>query len=94
MSTVGGLPGLSIPGNLRPAHGLPSVADCRPSPLWRLTSHGFRIDVAKRRYRPLGRALRGLIREPRCWQQGIVTMEIRALYGFDTVIWATRPHFG
>jgi SAM-dependent methyltransferase len=55
-----------------------------------VTEHGFRIDVAKKRYRPLVRALRGLIKEPRCRLQGTVEGEIWSLYGFETIIWATQ----
>jgi SAM-dependent methyltransferase len=56
-----------------------------------VVEHGFRIDVAKKRYRPLVRALKGLIKEPRCRLQGTVEGEIWSLYGFETIIWATRP---
>ena len=55
-----------------------------------LADHGFRIDVVKRRYRPLVRALKGLIKEPRHRLQRTVDIDIWALYGFETIIWATR----
>jgi SAM-dependent methyltransferase len=55
-----------------------------------VVEHGFRIDVAKKRYRPLVRALKGLIKEPRCRLRGIVEGEIWSLYGFETIIWGTR----
>lgn len=55
-----------------------------------VTSRGYRIDVAKKRYRPLVRAIRGLVKEPRCRLQGTVEGEIWSLYGFETIIWATR----
>lgn len=51
---------------------------------------GFRIDIAKKRYRPLARALTGLVKEPRCRLQGTVEGEIWSLYGFETIIWGTR----
>jgi SAM-dependent methyltransferase len=55
-----------------------------------LMDHGLRIDVAKKRYRPLVRAIKGLIKEPRCRLQGTVEGEIWSLYGFETIIWATK----
>jgi len=55
-----------------------------------VVKHGFHIDVAIKRYRPLVRALKGLVKEPRCRLQGTVEGEIWSLYGFETIIWATR----
>jgi SAM-dependent methyltransferase len=65
---------------------LPSFSEIRAT----LTARGCTIDVERKRYRPLVRALRGLLKEPRCRWRGTVEGDIWSLYGFETIIWATR----
>lgn len=55
-----------------------------------LVDHGFRVDVARRRYRPLVRALKGLMKEARHRLRRTVDGDTWALYGFEAIIWATR----
>lgn len=56
-----------------------------------IAAHGFSIDVAHKRYRPLVRAIKGLMAEPRGMLCGTRIPETWALYGFETIIWASRP---
>jgi SAM-dependent methyltransferase len=51
---------------------------------------GFRIDVAIRRYRPLSHAIPGLLKEPLYAIQKRVSYQTWALYGFESINWATR----
>jgi SAM-dependent methyltransferase len=52
---------------------------------------GLRIDVAIKRYRPLRYAIRGLLKEPRNFLNRTADADTWALYGFESIIWATRP---
>ena len=51
---------------------------------------GFRIDVAVKRNRPLCLAIPGLLKEPFYALQKRVSYQTWALYGFESIIWATR----
>lgn len=52
---------------------------------------GYGIDAAIRRYRPLHRLLIGFLQEPISRQQKRVMYGTWALYGFEAIIWVTRP---
>lgn len=56
-----------------------------------ITAAGFRLDVAIPRYRPPRFVLRGLLEERASRRQNRVLRGTWALYGFETIIWATRP---
>jgi SAM-dependent methyltransferase len=56
-----------------------------------IEAEGCAIDVAIRRYRPLYHRLRGLLAEPLSKRRNQVMYGTWALYGFETIIWATRP---
>lgn len=56
-----------------------------------LADEGVQVTFAARRYRPLLKALQGLVLEPLSALQGRVMPGTWALYGFETVIWARRP---
>lgn len=56
----------------------------------RVRDAGFRLDVTVRRNRPLRNALRGLLMEPlNAWRR-LASLDTWALYGFESIIWATR----
>ena len=58
--------------------------------LQRIAQGGFRIDVAIRRYRPLFHLVKGAFSEPLNSVRKQVSYGTWALYGFETIIWATR----
>jgi SAM-dependent methyltransferase len=55
-----------------------------------ITRNGFSLDVVKRRYRPLVRLITGLLAEPRSYWRNEIQAGTWALYGFETIIWASR----
>jgi SAM-dependent methyltransferase len=65
---------------------MPSFAGLRD----RIFGAGFRIDVAVRRYRPLRYVLAGLRNEIPSRLRKEVLFGTWALYGFESIIWATR----
>ena len=56
----------------------------------RIAAAGFRLDVKVRRNRPLRHVIRGLLNEPAFYFKRKVTLDTWALYGFESIIWATR----
>jgi SAM-dependent methyltransferase len=57
-----------------------------------LQDEGCVIDVAKRRYRPLYHCVRGVVAEPFSMARKKVMYGTWALYGFESIVWATaRP---
>ena len=56
-----------------------------------ISAGGYRIDVAIRRHRPLAGAIRGLLNEPRSRREKRILPGTWALYGFESIIWASRP---
>ena len=66
-------------------------------PVWQdvidtLITFGFRFDFKSKRYRPLPLALKGLVLEPiSAYRQKVIEDgSTWALYGFESVIWATK----
>lgn len=55
-----------------------------------IAAHGLRLEVVRRRYRPLSRVIQGLKAELRSRREGRVLPGTWALYGFETVIWASK----
>lgn len=65
-------------------------------PVWSLVcntirSAKFQIEFSSKRYRPLLLTCLGLLLEPVCALSRRATMATWALYGFESVIWASRP---
>jgi len=65
-------------------------------PVWsqvctRIQSAKFRIEFSSKRYRPSLLTCLGLLLEPVCALSRRATMATWALYGFESVIWASRP---
>jgi SAM-dependent methyltransferase len=56
-----------------------------------LAEEGLRVEFAAPRYRPPLHALLGLALEPLSWWQRRTLPGTWQLYGFETVIWASRP---
>jgi SAM-dependent methyltransferase len=56
----------------------------------KITEAGCRLDVAIKRYRPLRVFLRGLYNEPRSALRKELLTGTWQLYGFESIIWATR----
>jgi SAM-dependent methyltransferase len=65
------------------------IAVCRT-----IEAHGFSIEVAIKRYRPLVRVLSGLVNEPSSFIHRRTAPGTWALYGFETIIWASRSTRG
>ena len=66
-------------------------------PVWSLVcssiqSAKFRIEFSSKRYRPFLLTCFGLLLEPVCALSRRSTMATWALYGFESVIWASLPH--
>jgi len=61
--------------------------------LERLRANGLEVEFRRKRYRPLLLAGIGLLLEPVSWFAGrnMPASSTWALYGFESVIWATRP---
>lgn len=58
----------------------------------KITSEGFLIKYSARRYRPLFLSIVGLILEPISLStRRVMPFATWALYGFESVIWASRP---
>jgi SAM-dependent methyltransferase len=58
----------------------------------KITSEGFLIKFSARRYRPLFLSIVGLILEPISLStRRVMPFATWALYGFESVIWASRP---
>jgi SAM-dependent methyltransferase len=55
-----------------------------------IAAHGLRLDVVCRRYRPLSRVIQGLKAELRSRRERRVLPGTWALYGFETIIWASK----
>ena len=62
--------------------------------LRKIEEEDFAIDVAVKRYRPVYHFLRGALVEPLSALQRRVMYGTWALYGFETIIWATRSRGG
>ena len=56
-----------------------------------ISAAGFSIDFASRRYRPFGLAAMGFLFEPLSAKLRKANGATWALYGFESVVWATRP---
>lgn len=60
----------------------------------KITSEGFSINFSARRYRPWFLSIVGLILEPiSVATKRVMPLVTWALYGFESVIWASRPKF-
>jgi SAM-dependent methyltransferase len=55
-----------------------------------IASQNFNINVAIKRYRPIVHLIKGLLAEPKSWLRARVMPGTWALYGFESIIWATR----
>ena len=60
----------------------------------KIAQEGFGIDIAVKRYRPFYHFVRGALAEPLSAYRRRVMYGTWALYGFKTVIWATRASAG
>lgn len=56
-----------------------------------LAAEGIRIDYAAERYRPFLRFAVGILMEPFSWARKKVMRCTWALWGFETIIWGTKP---
>lgn len=57
----------------------------------RINAAGLRVEFAAKRYRPLPSRLIGFLLEPFSASRKVVMPGTWELYGFESVIWATRP---